>query len=191
MRPIRNMVNHETNEVFFDNFEIPAENLIGEEGKGFRYILDGMNAERILIAAECIGDGYWFIDKARTYADERVVFDRPDRPEPGRPVPDRQRLRQCAGGRPDALRGGAPFDARQAVRGGGEHGEAAGGRRFVGGGQCVPADARRVRLRGRVRRGAQVPRDAAVPGGPDLHEPHPVVTSASMCWACRARFEKR
>jgi acyl-CoA dehydrogenase len=77
VRPIRNMVNHETNEVFFDNFEIPAGNLIGEEGKGFRYILDGMNAERILIAAECIGDGYWFIDKARQYAGERVVFDRP------------------------------------------------------------------------------------------------------------------
>lgn len=77
VRPIRNMVNHETNEVFFDNVEVPAENLIGEEGKGFSYILDGMNAERILIAAECIGDGYWFIDKARTYANERIVFDRP------------------------------------------------------------------------------------------------------------------
>ena len=77
VRPIRNMVNHETNEVFFDNVEVPAENLIGEEGKGFHYILDGMNAERILIAAECIGDGYWFIDKARTYANERIVFDRP------------------------------------------------------------------------------------------------------------------
>src|SRR3984957_8852530 len=77
VRPIKNMVNHETNEVFFDNFEIPAGNLIGEEGQGFRYILDGMNAERILIAAECIGDGYWFIDKARTYANDRVVFDRP------------------------------------------------------------------------------------------------------------------
>ena len=77
LRPIRNMVNHETNEVFFDNLEIPAENLIGEEGKGFRYILDGLNAERILIAAECIGDGYWFIDRAGHYARERVVFDRP------------------------------------------------------------------------------------------------------------------
>jgi len=71
------MVNHETNEVFFDNFEVPAENLVGEEGRGFRCILDGMNAERILIAAECIGDGFWFVDKARTYASERVVFDRP------------------------------------------------------------------------------------------------------------------
>ena len=71
------MVNHETNEVFFEDFEVPAGNLVGEEGQGFKYILDGMNAERILIAAECIGDGYWFIDRARSYANERVVFDRP------------------------------------------------------------------------------------------------------------------
>jgi acyl-CoA dehydrogenase len=77
LRPIRTMVNHETSEVFFDNVEIPARNLVGEEGKGFRYILDGMNAERILIAAECIGDGYWFIERARRYAGERTVFDRP------------------------------------------------------------------------------------------------------------------
>jgi acyl-CoA dehydrogenase len=77
VRPIPNMVNHETNELFFDNVEIPAENLIGEEGQGFRYILDGLNAERTLIAAECIGDGYWFIERASTYASERKVFDRP------------------------------------------------------------------------------------------------------------------
>ena len=75
--PIVNMVNHETNELFIDNLEIPAEKLIGEEGKGFKYILDGLNAERTLIAAECIGDGYWFIDRATKYANERVVFDRP------------------------------------------------------------------------------------------------------------------
>ena len=77
VQPIPNMVNHETNELFFDNLEIPVENLIGEEGKGFRYILDGLNAERALIAAECIGDGYWFIDKVSGYVKERVVFDRP------------------------------------------------------------------------------------------------------------------
>jgi acyl-CoA dehydrogenase len=77
VRPIRNMPNHETNEVFFDNLEVPAENLVGEEGRGFRYILDGMNAERILIAAECVGDGYWFLEKASSYAKERVVFERP------------------------------------------------------------------------------------------------------------------
>jgi len=77
VRPIRNMMNHETNEVFFDGLEVPAENLVGEEGNGFRYVLDGMNAERILIAAECVGDGYWFVEKASAYAKERVVFDRP------------------------------------------------------------------------------------------------------------------
>ncbi|MGZ8229454.1 MAG: acyl-CoA dehydrogenase family protein [Burkholderiales bacterium] len=77
VKPIRNMVNHETNQLFLDDLEVPAENLIGEEGRGFKYILDGLNAERILIAAECIGDGYWFIDRASKYASERVVFDRP------------------------------------------------------------------------------------------------------------------
>ncbi len=77
VKPIANMVNHETNELFFDNLEIPADNLIGQEGKGFKYILDGLNAERTLIAAECIGDGYWFIDRVTAYAKERVVFGRP------------------------------------------------------------------------------------------------------------------
>ncbi|MBL3566378.1 acyl-CoA/acyl-ACP dehydrogenase [Rhodovulum sulfidophilum] len=77
VRPIPNMVNHETNELFFDNLEIPAENLIGEEGQGFKYILTGLNAERTLIAAECIGDGYWFTDKVSAYVRERQVFGRP------------------------------------------------------------------------------------------------------------------
>jgi len=77
VRPIRNMVNHETNELFFDNLEVPAENLIGEEGRGFRHLLDGLNAERAIIAAECIGDARWFIDKATRYAGERQVFGRP------------------------------------------------------------------------------------------------------------------
>jgi alkylation response protein AidB-like acyl-CoA dehydrogenase len=77
IRPIRTIMNHATTEVFFDNMKVPAENLIGEEGKGFRYILSGMNAERILIAAEAIGDAKWFIDKATAYAKERVVFGKP------------------------------------------------------------------------------------------------------------------
>src|SRR5258708_38441982 len=77
LKSIPNMVNHETNELFFDNLEVPAENLIGEEGKGFKYILDGLNGERALIAAECIGDGFWFVERATRYANERVVFDRP------------------------------------------------------------------------------------------------------------------
>ena len=77
IRPIRTMINHATTEIFFDNLRIPADSLVGEEGKGFRYIIDGMNAERILIAAECIGDARWFIQKASEYAGERRVFDRP------------------------------------------------------------------------------------------------------------------
>lgn len=77
IRPIRTMMNHATTEVFFDDVEVPAENLIGEEGQGFRYLLDGLNAERILIASECIGDGRWFIERACKYANQRVVFNRP------------------------------------------------------------------------------------------------------------------
>jgi acyl-CoA dehydrogenase len=77
IRPIRTMMNHATTEVFFDDVEVPAENLIGEEDRGFRYLLDGLNAERILIAAECVGDGRWFLDRACRYAKERIVFGRP------------------------------------------------------------------------------------------------------------------
>ena len=175
MRPIRNMVNHETNEVFFDNLEIPAENLIGEEGKGFRYILDGLNAERILIAAECIGDGYWFIERATHYAKDRVVFGRPDRPEPGRAVPDRRGLHGDRGRQPDALQGRRAVRPEEALRGGGQHGQAPVRQGVVGSGQRLPADPRRLRLRRRVRRGAQVPRDAAVPRGADLDQPDPVL----------------
>ena len=77
IRPIRTMMNHATTELFFDNLEVPVNALVGEEGKGFRYLIDGLNAERILIAAECIGDGRWFVDRATRYANERVVFNRP------------------------------------------------------------------------------------------------------------------
>jgi acyl-CoA dehydrogenase len=77
IRPLRTMMNHATTEVFFDNLEVPAENLVGEEGRGFRYLIDSLNAERILIAAECVGDGRWFLQRSCHYAKERVVFNRP------------------------------------------------------------------------------------------------------------------
>ena len=77
IRPLRTMMNHATTEVFFDNLEVPAENLVGEEGRGFRYLIDSLNAERILIAAECVGDGRWFVQRSCAYARERVVFNRP------------------------------------------------------------------------------------------------------------------
>jgi acyl-CoA dehydrogenase len=105
VQPILNMVNHETNELFFDNLEIPEENLLGPEGKGFKTILDGLNAERTLIAAECIGDGYWFIDRARKYASERSRVRPPHRPEPGCAVPDCRCLDRGRGGQPHALEG--------------------------------------------------------------------------------------
>jgi len=113
MRPIRNMVNHETNEVFLDNLEIPAENLIGEEGKGFRYILDGLNAERILIAAECIGDGYWFVDRATRYAKERVVFDRPIGQNQGIQFPIAEAYMEVEAANLMRYKAAALFDARQ------------------------------------------------------------------------------
>ena len=125
IRPIRTLMNHATTEIFFDGVEVPADALVGEEGKGFRYILDGMNAERILIAAECIGDGRWFVEKAAAYASRARRLRPADRREPGRAVPDRARARRDRGGRPDALQGGLALRAGPAVRRRGEHGEAA------------------------------------------------------------------
>ena len=87
VRPIRAMINHATTEVFFDNLEVPVENRVGEEGRGFRYLLDGLNAERILIAAECVGDGRWFVERACRYAPRPGGVRAPHRPEPGHTVP--------------------------------------------------------------------------------------------------------
>ena len=115
--PIETMLNHNTNEVFIDGLEVPAENLIGEEGMGFRYILDGMNAERILIAAECVGDGRWFIERAVAHARERVVFGRPIGQNPGRRLPDRVGPRPLGGRRPDAPPRQRPLRARREQRG--------------------------------------------------------------------------
>ena len=125
-RPIRTMMNHATTELFFDNLRVPAANLIGEEGKGFRYILDGMNAERILIAAECVGDAHWFIEQGRRVR-QRARGVRPaDRQEPGRAVSDRARLCADARRRPDGAPGGRACSMRgEDLRRGGEHGEAA------------------------------------------------------------------
>ena len=107
IRPLETMINHHTTEVFFEGLRVPAENRIGEEGKGFRYILDGMNAERILIAAESIGDGGWFIERAVEYANQRIVFDRPIGQNQGVQFPIAPGLCQSTRGRPDALAGGA------------------------------------------------------------------------------------
>ena len=109
------MMNHATTEIFFDDMRVPADNLIGEEGKGFRYILSGMNAERILIAAECIGDARWFIEKATRLCQGAQRVRPADRPEPGRPVPDRPRLCADARRRTDGARGGAALRCGRAT----------------------------------------------------------------------------
>ena len=119
------MMNHATTEIFFDDMRVPAENLIGEEGEGFRYILSGMNAERILIAAECIGDARWFIDKATRLREGAQRVRPPDRAEPGRAVPDRARLCADAHRRADGARGGVAVRRRPRLRRRGQHGEAA------------------------------------------------------------------
>ena len=114
------MINNETNELVFEDLRIPAHALIGEEGRGFRYILDGMNAERILIAAECVGNGRWFVDgdrRARTRG-----LRPPDRPEPGHPVPPRPSAHKRRGRRPHALQGRGAFRRGRALRRRGEHG---------------------------------------------------------------------
>ena len=106
IKPLRTMMNHATTEIFFDDLEVPAENLVGEEGKGFRYLLDGLNAERILIAAECIGDARWFIDRTRhVCAPARRVWAR-DWEKPGRSISYRARTRQHGSGRFDENKGG-------------------------------------------------------------------------------------
>ena len=114
VRPIRNMVNHETNELFFTGLEIPEENLIGEEGRGFRYLLDGLNAERALIAAECIGDGYWFIERAVAYAKTRIVFDRPIGMNQGVQFPIAEAYTSISAADLMRYRACALFDAQQA-----------------------------------------------------------------------------
>ena len=153
------MVNHETNEVFIDNLEIPAENLIGEEGKGFKYILDGLNAERILIAAECIGDGYWFIDKATHYSKERVVFDRPIGQNQGIQFPIAEAYMEIEAANLMRYKAAALFDQKKPCGAEANMAKHLVRQGVLGSGQRLPADLRRLRLRRRVRRGAQVPRE--------------------------------
>ena len=171
IRPIRTLMNHATTEIFLDGVEVPADALVGEEGRGFRYILDGMNAERILIAAECIGDGRWFVEQGGGVRVRARRLRPADRRQPGRPVPDRARTRRDRGGRPRALQGRVALRARRAVRRRGEHGEAARLGGLLGGRERLPRRARRLRLRRGVRRRAEVPRDAALHGRARLEQP--------------------
>ena len=175
IRPIRTMMNHATTEVFFTDMRVPAENLIGEEGKGFRYILSGMNAERILIAAECIGDAKWFIAKATAYAKERAVFGRPIGMNQGIQFPIAKAYAADARGRTDGEGSHPQIRGRARLRRRGQHGQDAGGGCVLGSGQRLRADPWRLRLCGRIRRRAQVPRNAALSSRADLDQSDPVL----------------
>ena len=170
IRPIRTMMNHATTEVFFDDVRIPAENLIGEEGKGFRYILDGMNSERTLIAAECIGDGRWFVDKASAYAREREVFGRPIGQNQGVQFPIARAYAPDRSSQSHGGRGGAQVRPGANHRPRGQYGQAARLGSLLGGGGGLRANLRRLRLCRRVRRGAQVPRESSLSSRPGVHQ---------------------
>ncbi len=187
IRPIRTMMNHATTEIFFDDLRVPADSLIGEEGEGFRYILSGMNAERILIAAECIGDANWFIDKATAYAKERNVFGRPIGQNQGVQFPIARAYAQMRAAELMVREAAALYEAGARLRRRGQHGQDARRRRLLGRRRDVRADPRRLRLRRGIRHRAQVPRDAALPGGADLDQSDPVVSRRACARTCRGR----
>ena len=164
------MMNHATTEVFFENMRVPAENLIGNEGEGFRYILSGMNAERILIAAECVGDAKWFINKATAYAGERVVFGRPIGQNQGVQFPI---ARSYIGMRAAELmvrEAAALYEAGEDCGAEANMAKHLAAECFMGRRRHVPADPRRLRFRRGIRHRAQIPRDAALHGGADLDQ---------------------
>ena len=173
IRPIRTMMNHATTELFFDDLEVPVDALVGEEGKGFRYLIDGLNAERILIAAECVGDGRWFIERATRYANDRVVFGRPIGQNQGVQFPIARAHVNVEAADLMRIRAAELFD----------RGEPCGAEANMA--KLLAADAsweaanvavqthRRVRFRRGLRHRAQVSRDAAVSGRADLDQPDP------------------
>ena len=189
IRPIKTMMNHATTEVFLDGVEVPADALVGEEGKGFRYILDGMNAERILIAAECIGDGRWFIEKASRYASERVVFGRPIGGNQGVQFPIARA--HAAIEAADLMRYKAAwlFDAGEPCGAEANMAKLLASEASWAGGERLPRHARRLRLRRGVRRRAQVPRDAALLGRAGLEQPRARLPRPARARACRGPTE--
>ena len=173
IRPIEAMINHNTTEVFFDNLEVPAENLIGEEGQGFRYILDGMNAERILVAQECIGDGRWLLQEGHRLRQGAGRLRPADRAEPGGAVPAGPRLCRVRGGRHDLPPRRRAVRRRQGLRRRRQHGETARLRGDLARRRRDLRDLWRLRLRQGIRHRAQMARGPPLPDRPDLDQPDP------------------
>ena len=194
IKPIRTMMNHATTRSFLRRSARAGENLIGEEGKGFRYILDGMNAERILIAAECIGDANWFIAKATAYAKERLVFGRPIGQNQGIQFPIARAYAQMRAA--ELMVHEAARPTKPARDFGAEANMAkllAAEASWAAADMCIQT--RRLRLRRGIRRRAQIPRDAALPGRADLDQPDPVLPGRARArpaavvlkWLCRSK----
>ena len=172
IRPIRTMLNHATTELFFDNLEVPLDNLIGREGEGFRYIVDGMNAERILIASECIGDARFFVDRASTYARERKVFGRAIGENQGVQFPIARAYVQLQAAPPDGRSSDRAVRSWPALRHGSQHGKTPGFGGLLVRRRPVPADLWRFRVCRGVRYRAQVPGNTSVSGRADIDQPH-------------------
>ena len=172
VRPLRMMMNHSTNALFFDNMEIPADSLIGQEGKGFSYILDGMNAERILVASDSLGDARWFIEKAVAYSSQRVIFGKPIGANQGVQFPIAKAHMAIEAADLMRTKAAKMFDAGHPVRARGQHGQVPGLRGGHRRRQRLHRLPRRLRLRRGVRHRAQVPRVAPLPRGADQQQPH-------------------
>ena len=175
IKPLATMMNHATTELYFDGLEVPAENLIGEEGKGFSYILDSMNAERILIAAECVGDARWFIGKASAYATEREVFGRPIGQNQGVQFPIARAHVQTEAAALMVAKAAALFDAGKKCGAEANMAKLLASEASSRGRRGLHPDAWRIRLRRGIRHRAQVPRDAALPSSADLDQLDPVL----------------
>ncbi len=179
VQPLDTMLNHHTSTLSITDLEVPAENLVGVEGLGFRYIIDGWNAERVLIASESVGDGRWFVERASAYTSEREVFGRKIGANQGVQFPIAQAYANVEAASLVRYRAGCVVRRRGAVRAGGEHGEARRVAGRVAGRQRVPRDTRRLRLRSRLRRRAQVPRGEALRDRPGQQQPRARVPRAA------------
>ena len=184
------MINHNTTEIFFDNFRIPASSLIGEEGKGFRYILDGMNAERILVASEAVGDGRWFVRKATQYAKDRVVFGAPIGKNQAVQFPIARAWAELEAADMICRRAAALFDDGKECGADANIAKLLASEVGVESRRYLHADVWRVRLCTGIRDRAQMARGAAVSDRADLDQPHPRLCRPARIWACRDRIER-
>ena len=197
IRPIEAMINHNTTEVFFDNLKMPADNLIGEEGKGFRYILDGMNAERILVAQECIGDGRWLLNKGVDYAKERVVFDRPIGQNQGVQFPLARAYAELEAADMICRRAAALFDAGEECGADANMAKLLASEATWHAAEATFADPWRLRLRQGIRHRAQMARSPPLPDRADLDQPDPRLSRparaghAAVVLSCAATKQSR